>query len=314
MKIFRCLLLGCVVCFVLPLFVAAQTNCNEGAGALDPTKPTGITGDQIIQKFSAAESDFQRAYESYGFTEDIKVETLEGNDVTGEFRRISNVHFDREKRMQNVTFAPQSSLRGAELSKEDFDDIERTPFILTTKGIADYTVRYAGRQKVDELQTYVFDVAPRALVKGRRYFQGRIWVDQQGLQIVKTCGKGVPDAIPQPSRKKKKRREEEQNVSPTLVTYRELIDGKYWFPTYRRADEVLHVVSGFAAVEVHVREIIKLEEYQRTAAQNPSLMTAKKASCPIVETGSGVRNKEHARKTVSARIAQWAEYFSLMRR
>lgn len=261
---------------MVPLLLAAQTNCNEGAGHLDPAKPSGITEDQIIQKFSAAEADFQRAYDSYGFTQDIKVETIEGNDVTGEFRRISNIHFDRDKRMEYVTFAPQSSLRGAELSKEDFDDIERTPFILTTKGVLDYNLHYAGRQKVDELQTYAFDAAPRELVKGRRYFQGRVWVDQQGLQIVKTCGKSVPDAIPRPSRKKKKRRkQEEQNVSPTLVTYRELIDGKYWFPTYRRADDVLHFVSGFTTQDVHIRAIIKLQDYQVGAFQKAPLMTAK---------------------------------------
>lgn len=263
------------LCFLVPLLLAAQTNCNEGAGPLDPAKPSGIAEEQIIQKFSAAETEFQRAYALYGFTEDVKVETIEGNDVTGEFRRISNVHFDHDKRMEYVTFAPQSSLRGAELSKEDFDDIERTPFILTTRGLPDYNLHYAGRQKVDELQTYVFEVAPRELVKGHRYFQGRVWVDQQGLQIVKTCGKCVPDSIPQPSRKKKKHRQEQQNVSPTLVTYRELIDGKYWFPTYRRADEVLHFVSGFTTQDVHIREIIKLQDYQVGAFQKPPLMTAK---------------------------------------
>jgi hypothetical protein len=279
MKIFRRLLLTFAVS-VLSVTAFGQTNCNEGAGPLDPAKPSGITEDQIIRRFSGAETDFQRAYQSYGFTEDVKVETIEGNDVTGEFRRISNVHFDRDKRMQYVTFSPQSSLRGAELSKEDFDDIERNPFILTTTGILDYSVHYAGRQKVDQLQTYVFDVAPRELTKGRRYFQGKIWVDQQGLQIVKTCGKSVPDDIPQkPSRMsrlmRRKRAPQPENVSPTMVTYRELIDGKYWFPTYRRADELLHFVSGFTRQDVHIREIIKLQDYQVGAFQKPPLMTAK---------------------------------------
>jgi hypothetical protein len=279
MKIFRILFLGCFIS-LLPIFVSAQTNCNEGAGPLDPAKPSGITEDQIIQKFSAAETDFQRAYQSYGFTEDVKVETIEGIDVTGEFRRISNVHFDHDKRMEYVTFSPQSSLRGAELSKEDFDDIERTPFILTTKGILDYNLHYAGRQKVDQLQTYVFDVAPRELAKGRRYFQGRVWVDQQGLQIVKTCGKNVPDEVPQkPSRlsrlMRRKKAQQQENVSPTMVTYRQLIDGKYWFPTYRRADDVLHFVNGFTTQDVHIREIIKLQDYQMGAFQKPPLMTAK---------------------------------------
>ena len=279
MKIFKHLLFGYAVC-LLPLCLLAQTNCNEGAGPLDPAKPSGITEQQIIQKFSTAETDFQRAYLSYGYTQDIKVETIEGNDVTGEFRRISNVHFDKDRRMEYVTFSPQSSLRGAELSKEDFDDIARSPFILTTKGILDYKLHYAGRQKVDQLQTYVFDVAPRQMAKDRRYFQGRIWVDQQGLQIVKTCGKGVPDEIPQkPGRFSRlilrKKAQQAENVSPTMVTYRQLIDEKYWFPTYRRADDVLHFVNGFTTEDVHIREIIKLQDYQVGAFQKPPLMTAK---------------------------------------
>jgi hypothetical protein len=280
MKIYKSLRNASLVCFLLPLAVSAQTNCNEGAGPLDPAKPSGITENQIIQKFSAAETDFQRQYAAYGFTQEIKVDTLEGNTATGEFRRISNIHFDNDRRMEYVTFSPQSSLRGAEISKEDFDDIERSPFILTTKGIAQYKVLYAGRQKVDQLQTYVFDVAPRQLVKGRRYFQGRLWVEQKGLQIVKTCGKNVPDPVPEkPSRLslmiKRKKGQQQQNISPTMVTYRELIDGKYWFPTYRRADDTLEFVNGFATEKVTIREIIKLTNYQRGAFQKAPLMTAK---------------------------------------
>lgn len=280
MNVFRFLRVASLFCFLLPLFLSAQTNCNEGAGPLDPAKPSGITEDQIIQKFSAAEAEFQRQYDAYGFTQEIKVDTLEGNDVTGEFRRISNIHFDNDRRMEYVTFSPQSTLRGAELSKEDFDDIQSSPFILTTKGLPQYTVRYAGRQKVDQLQTYVFDVAPRQLVKGRRYFQGRVWVDQKALQVVKTCGKNVPDAIPEkPSRlsrlMRRKKGQQAQNITPTMVTYRELIDGKYWFPTYSRADDVLEFVNGFATEKVTIREIIKLTNYQRGAFQKPPLMTAK---------------------------------------
>lgn len=279
MKVFKLLRVAPVFCFLLPLLVSGQTNCNEGAGQLDTAKPSGITEAQIIQKFSAAETEFQRQYVAYGFTQEIKVDTLEGNDVTGEFRRISNVHFDKDRRMEYVTFSPQSSLRGAELSKDDFDDIERSPFILTAKGLPQYNLHYAGSQKVDQLQTYVFDVAPRQLVKGHRYFQGRVWVDQRALQIVKTCGKFVPDVIPEKpgrlSRLMRRKKAQPQNITPVTVTYRELIDGKYWFPTYRRADDVLEFVNGFTTEKVTIREIIKLTNYQRGAFQKPPLMTAK---------------------------------------
>jgi hypothetical protein len=46
------------------------------------------------------------------------------------------------------------------------------------------------------------------------------------------------------------------------VTYREQIDGQYWFPTYTRADDDLHFKSG----DVHIREIIKYTNYKRFGA------------------------------------------------
>ena len=46
-----------------------------------------------------------------------------------------------------------------------------------------------------------------------RLFSGRIWVDEQDLQIVKTKGKGVPET--------------KKNKFPTVETYREHIDGKF---------------------------------------------------------------------------------------
>ena len=47
--------------------------------------------------------------------------------------------------------------------------------------------------RLDELNTYVFDVAPKKIEKNQRYFQGRIWVDEKDFGIVKTDGKAVPD-------------------------------------------------------------------------------------------------------------------------
>lgn len=263
---------------LLPALLWAQTNCNEGAGPLDPARPAGTSEEAIIQKFSAGESELKRQFSAYGFQQEIKVQTLEGPRVTGEFRRDSNIHFNGGQRMENVTFAPQSSLRGADLTKEDFEDIARSPFILTPENLPQYTVRYAGQQKVDQLQTYVFTVAPKKMLKGKRYFQGRVWVENQGLRIVKSCGKSVPDAIPKAAHRTwlgKKKRAEPANISPTIVTYRELIDGKYWFPTYMRADEVLPFQEGYAVSDIHIREIVKMKDYQRGGYQQTPVLTAK---------------------------------------
>ena len=241
---------------LMPAALAGQTNCDEGAGTLNPAQPQGLTPQQIIEKFGAKEEIFRQALNNYLYTQDITVQELDGNTVSGEFRLVQEITYDdKGGRIENVTFAPQNSLRTLSLSREDYEDFRyKMAFVMTTSDLPQYNLLYVGQQHQDEIDTYVFDVAPKTIVKGQRYFQGRIWVDNHDLQIVKSCGKTVPDTI---ATKKKKNAQE--NLSPKFVTYREQIDGQYWFPTYIRADDVLHFRTG----DVHMREIIKLTNYKR---------------------------------------------------
>ena len=62
----------------------------------------------------------------------------------------------------------------------------------------------------------------KALVQGKRYFEGQIWVDDRDLQIVKSEGKPVPEI---------KSKGGQENLFPRFTTYREQIDGKFWFPS-----------------------------------------------------------------------------------
>ena len=233
------------------LTAAAQTNCEEGNGPLNRNQPQGLTPQDIIQKFAAKESVFKQARDNYTYTQDVTVQTLDGNTVDGEFHEITDITYDdKGRRLENVTFAPQSTLTRVSMTKEDTDDIRnRLPFVLTTEDLGQYDIHYEGTQHVDEINTYVFEVAPKKIEKDKRYFQGRIWVDDHDLQIVKTCGKNVPD----------KRSKGNENLTPKFVTYREQIDGQYWFPTYTRADDQLHFSGG----DVHIREIIKYANYKR---------------------------------------------------
>ena len=234
---------------VLLLLSALPLSAEEGS--LNPAPPSGITPDQIIQRFAAKEKEFSAARENYIFRQSVKVQTLDGSTVDGEYQMVVDVGFDdKGRRAENVIFAPQSSLRRISMSPEDFSDLEnRIPFALTSDEIHQYNIGYMGQQRVDELDTYVFDVSPKALEKGKRYFEGRIWVDSQDFQIVKTFGKSVPDI-----RKKKG----DENLFPKFTTYREQIDGKYWFPTYTRADDDLKFSSG----DVRMRMIVKYTNYQ----------------------------------------------------
>jgi len=232
---------------------------DEGTGPLNPAQPKNVTPDQIIQKFSEKEEQFRQARDHYSWTQDVKIQELDGDTPAGEFREVTDIVYDdRGRRVENVTFAPQSSLQRIGMTKEDLDDIRnKFPFSLTTEELPKYQILYAGQQKVDELETYVFDVAPKTLEKGLRYFQGRIWVDQQDLQIVKTYGKSVPDIGVDPTKKKK--HPENENLFPKFATYREQIDGQYWFPTYTKADDVLHFSTG----DVHIKIVVKYTNYRR---------------------------------------------------
>jgi hypothetical protein len=147
-------------------------------------------------------------------------------------------------------------LRLITLSPEDLEDIrDRMSFNLGVEDLPLYTLLYAGQRHVDQLETYVFDVAPKAMQHERRYFQGSMWVESADLGVMKTCGKTAPDVI----RAKKKKRGAE-NIHPRFVTSREQIDGQYWFPTYTRSDDVLSFSGGNS---VRIRETVKYTEYQR---------------------------------------------------
>ena len=240
-------------------FVFAADQCEEGNGQLKTDQPKGITTEQIIEKFAAKEALFKEARNNYTYTQDVVVQTLDGSTVSGEFRQVTDITYDdKGSRIENVTFAPQSSLTEVSMTREDFDDIRnKMPFVMTTEDAPKYNLLYVGQQRVDEIGTYVFDIAPKTIVKGERYFQGRLWVDDHDLQIVKTCGKAVPEVRAEANNKKKKNVDE--NLSPKFVTYREQVDGQYWFPTYTRADDILH----FRNNDVHIREVIKYTNYKR---------------------------------------------------
>lgn len=233
----------------------AQTDCADGNGILDTAQPKNMTVPDLIQKLVAGEEKVKEARSHYSYAQDLLVQTLDDKTVSGQYHQITHVSYDdKGKRIDNVTFSEQSTLRDVQLSAEDMDDIRTfMPWLLTKDELPQYNLTYAGQQHVDDLDTFVFHIEPKKEEKNRRYFQGRIWVDDRDLQVVKLCGKSVPEII----RKKKNQPEE---VRPTFVSYRQIVDGN-WFPAYSRIDDTLH----FQAAAIHIREIVKFTGYKRTA-------------------------------------------------
>ncbi|HJT69158.1 MAG TPA: hypothetical protein VJ731_03105 [Terriglobales bacterium] len=240
--------LSTLVALCLSLAALAQ----EGPLSTDP--PKGITVDEIIQKFAAKEKTFKEARDNYTFRQDVKVQTLDGDTVTGEYREVFDVTYDNQGRhLENVVFAPQNTLEEIQMTPEDLQDIRHTmPFVLTSDEIGEYNILYVGQQQEDELHCYVFDIAPKKIEGKKRYFQGRIWVDDRDLQIVKTNGKPVPET----------HKKNNENLFPKFTTWREQVDGQYWFPAYTLADDTLHFRTG-SYQDVHIRDIIKYTDYKR---------------------------------------------------
>ena len=242
-------------------FAHAQTDESSiaGFGQLDPAKPTAHTVPEIIQRMGEQESRFEHARDQYIFRQLVKMQTINDDNgkPDGEWQETSDVSFDSAgKRVEHVVFAPGNTIERVIISENDLNDIKyRLPFILTTAQLPDYNINYLGQQKVDDLQTYVFDVAPKEIVKGHRYFQGKVWVDQQDLEIVMCNGLNVPQDV----------RRGHEDISPPFTTYYQQIDGKYWFPTYTRAEGVLHFPgsNGSLAQDVHLRATVRYTDYKQ---------------------------------------------------
>jgi len=215
--------------------------------------PSPPNTERIVSAFTAKETEFRNALAQYRFKRDAAVQTIgAGGQISGQYRRTSQlVVDDTGKFVEKILFFPTPTLRLIGVSTEDLDNLFGVQlFALETSKAPLYNFKYVGLERIDELDLHVFDVSPKTLPDPKkvqdRLFQGRVWVDKEGYQIVKTRGKGLPEPKTSPY--------------PTLETYREEIDGRFWFPTYVSADEELADGSG-QAVKMRLR--IRFSEFEK---------------------------------------------------
>ncbi|MBA3512992.1 MAG: hypothetical protein H0T77_01255 [Pyrinomonadaceae bacterium] len=232
-----------VICLIAGSRVFAQNAAASSASLSQPEI------DRIIKAFTAKETEFRKALNLYSFKRDAMIQTLGmGGQVTGEYHRVSNFTFDDQgNRYEKISFFPMPSFGG--VTPEDLEDLGGIqPFALEPSKIDKYNLKYVGNEKIDELNLHVFEVTPKVVPDPKkvkeRLFLGRVWVDDQELQIVKTKGKGIPET--------------KINKFPTVETYREQIGGRYWFPTYTYADEELIFDNGEA---LHIRMKVRYSDF-----------------------------------------------------
>ncbi|MCA2963400.1 MAG: hypothetical protein ACK58M_15245 [Acidobacteriota bacterium] len=219
------------------------------------TEPTRDEIEGIIQKFAAKESEFSKARELYTYRQTIRIQEFEGGggQARGRFDLVSDIIFSPEgKRTERIVRAPSPTLQLVSLSPEDEQDLRSVqPFVLTTAELSKYQVDYLGKEKLDEIDCYVFAVKPKKLEPGQRYFQGQVWVDDLDLQIVKSYGRATGLL----------KKGNDQRF-PKFETWREQIDGKYWFPFLTKADDVLQFDNGPVGLKMQV----KYEDYKQFRA------------------------------------------------
>lgn len=240
------------ICFS---FAPARAQSSSQSSVQQASNKTPAASDNIdvagiISKFAAKEKEFAEARNNYTYRQTVKFEETDpsGNPTGGQWQQISDIIFTPEgRRTEKMVWAPVPTLQNILLTPEDMQDlIYVQPFVLTSDDIHQYDVQYVGREKIDEIGCYVFAVKPKKMEKNKRYFAGQIWVDDRDLQIVKTFGKGVG-----------LRHGDDQY--PRFETYREQIDGKYWFPTYTHADDTLN----FKDMSQRIKLVIRYQDYKR---------------------------------------------------
>ncbi|MBV8807172.1 MAG: hypothetical protein JO033_00740, partial [Acidobacteriaceae bacterium] len=126
-------------------------------------EPTPDQIQDIIKKFTQKETEFAIARENYTYRQTTKLQ--ETDPPGGAWEIVEDVSFDdRNKRTSHVTYAPVVSLEHIILTPEDEQDVRHVmPFVMTNDTLSEYDVSYVGRQQVDEISCYVFNVKPKVL-------------------------------------------------------------------------------------------------------------------------------------------------------
>ncbi len=220
---------------------APPPHVNNAGATLAPAEI-----DRIIGTMLQRESENASAKLGYAFTRDEDLKTIGfGGKVTGTFHRSSEHNLDaRGAFIDRIIYFPIPTLQLSQQATAGVLAIE--DFSLNTTNIGSYYVQFAGRSKLDELDTFVFDVTPK--VADDRSFAGRIWVDDRDLRIVKS--QGTFGALAASTR------------GPVFEIYREQIDGRYWFPTYIYVDGPLQTDR----VSEHIRLVKKFTNYRHATA------------------------------------------------
>src|ERR1700693_6402737 len=240
-----------------PIEAPAEHHVTRIGTEPEPPAPPSLPVEEIVRRFSQKEDEYLKSRPNYGFRKSVRIQEF-GPDggVVGEFLRVTEYQklSDGGVAMHAIE-KPQSTLQGVYLAPEDLDALDKIPaYPLTSEQLAKYELKFIGRELVDEVDCYIFQVKPKTVERAKAYFEGVVWVDAQYLEVVKTYGKWVTE--------QGDTRGIAQLPFALFETYRENVDGKYWFPNYLRSDDSLHTKDG----DIPVRLVIKWTDFKPAGA------------------------------------------------
>ncbi|HET9530371.1 MAG TPA: hypothetical protein VFQ92_08475, partial [Blastocatellia bacterium] len=205
-----------------------------------------LSPSEVLQATAANGQKTLEALRGYTYYAELTLETVSPADtITGKYYSFSHISFDSQGNRQEKVFENKSTLpKDVHIGTNSVNNMTRVyQFIITPETLAQYEINYVGRERIDELNTYVFDVRPRVKMPNpeksdERFLRGRVWIDDQDLQVVKVAGEAVP--------------EQGDHRTPKFETYFQNYD-RFWFPAYMSADDDVRVGRRRTRVIARVR-------------------------------------------------------------
>lgn len=228
------------------------TAVFSGAPASQALQPV----PQALQKESPSEilaaaaergDRIQTELRNYTYFAELTIQTVSQADIiTGKYYRFSQISYDRDgTRRERVQENTSTLAKSIYIGTETAESLTRIyHFMITSETLRLYEVDYVGRERIDELNTYVFDVKPRFKLPDKsdknreRYLKGRVWIDDEDHCVVKVAGEPVP--------------EEKGHQAPKFETYFQNY-GTAWFPAYTSGVDFIRVEGYFNRVVINLR-------------------------------------------------------------
>jgi hypothetical protein len=203
------------------------------------------------------ESENEAERNNYTYRQTVTLDELdEHGAIRGQYREVRDVVFSpKQERTEQVIGKPFQNLKFLVMTEEDFRDVrDIQPMVLSEERSWNYETRFRGEESKDGVDCWVLQVRPRQILEGQRFFDGLIWAEKNGYNIVRMEGQAVPQI----------RTTKTENLFPRFTTIRKAVDGEHWFPVYTYADDTLYFKSG------PLRERLKIEysSYKKFGVQS----------------------------------------------